>query len=314
MVDRRNSTDANFLFDSSLQNDHLKEDNAIIASDNEIRLATFTNSAYPHAIGEGLVLSDGTNPGTVRISAGWAIDDLGRKITVPVALNNIALLDTGGGINYIAIRYSNTYSAPRVARGNGVEYNTTIQDSYITDVALAQQVYGMPDYWIRLGVATRVGAGTGLYGMKAVLRTLPWRQKDPIWSRTFGWHNADAKHTTLAIPATETWLYHQGVNSEIMNAGFAGYVKYLGIRTSAAPGGAITITWRVRIAGAVAFSLVQGAAVTNMSVTFSHPEALALYSFTAEQPIHVTAQASASSTPSAAMHAIAVINGGITGW
>jgi hypothetical protein len=309
MVDRRNSSDANFLFDSSLQNDHLKEDNAIIASDNEIRLATFVSSPTVRAIGNGLTLVDGTAANTIKITAGWAIDDLGRQIILTTDIDNIALPDGAGGANYVAIHYANTYSSPRVARGNGVEYNTTIQDSYITDVAVAQQPVGIAPYWIWLGTAAIIG-GVRIYGMaEGTLRDYRWRKND-FWNREFGWSDGSAAAPVgMIIPAAESWLCHQGVISETMRMPYAGYIDRLYVQTSVVP--VQIVTWRVRIAGVAAFSMAQGAAVTTANIIYSPPTAMIAYPFAAGDTIHVTAQGAA---PTASLQAIATVAGGITGW
>ncbi len=309
MVNRRNSGDSNFYFDSSLQNDHRKADNATIASDNEIRLATYGGNR----IGEGLVLSDGTNPGTIAISPGWAVDDLGSMIIVPTAIDNLALLDATGRGNSIAICYTNTYADPRVARGNGVEYNTTICDSYTIDVALAQQPVGIAPYWVRLGIAERVGAAAGVYKMEEATgidaRAKHWR-KNPFWDRSFGWSDLTGPApAAIAIPAAETWLFHQGVNTAVMKMSYDGYIDRLHINTSAAPGQ--IVTWRVRINGALAFTVTQAAVATDAQVIYAPATAAVDYTFAMADTIHVTAEGALATAP---VQAIATVGGCITGW
>ena len=301
MVDKRNSTDANFPFDSSLQNDHLKEDNAIIASDNEIRLMLMPNLVQ--GIGNGLTIADGTGVNTVRVGAGWAIDDIGRKVTLSAVVDNIADADTTGGWNYVAIRYSNLYSAPRVARGNGVEYNTTISDSYTLDVSAVQQPLGAPNYWIRLGrfiELTEFSPDT----TQPTYRTYNIMRKSDTLS--FWWGNinpATGEPRAVAVPPMAALLKSSaGCNLDLFRVPYSGYIHRIYVQSSIAPVAAVDFQGLINGAPLVGFGASIGAAATTDQ--HDYDPSLAAASFAFNKGDTIGTQADCGGGPSAAIQAV----------
>jgi len=302
MVDRRNSTDANFLFDSSLQNDHLKEDNAIIASDNEIRLMLMPSLAQ--GIGNGLTIADGTGVNTVRVKAGWAIDDIGRKVTLSAVVDNIADADVTGGWNYVAIRYSNLYSAPRVARGNGVEYNTTISDGYTLDVSAVQQPLGAPNYWIRLG-RFKEFAGFSPDTTQPTYRTYNIMRKSDTLS--FWWGNinpATGEPRAVAVPVAAALLKSSaGCNLDLFRVPYSGYIYRNYVQSNVVP--VTGVNFNVRRNGALlvgGIGVALSGAATTTQIDFDPSDAMVLFAFNKGDTISVTAEDGGG--PSAAIQAV----------
>ena len=302
MVDRRNSTDANFLFDSSLQNDHLKEDNAIIASDNEIRLMLMPNLAQ--GIGNGLTIAGGTDVNTVRVRAGWAIDDIGRKVTLSAVVDNIADADVTGGWNYVAIRYSNLYSAPRVARGNGVEYNTTISDSYTLDVSAVQQPLGAPNYWIRLGRFMEEVAAFSPDTTQPTYRTYNIMRKSDTLS--FWWGNinpATGEPRAVAVPVAAALLKSSaGCNLDLFRVPYSGYIHRIYVQSSIAPVAAVDFQGLINGAPLVGFGASIGAAATTDQHDYDPSRAAVSFAFNKGDTIGT--QADCGGGPSAAIQAV----------
>ena len=154
MVDRHNASDPTFAKFSA---DYLCEDvrRDLNAEDQAIRDTVLDFFDGEPFIAEGLLLANGTIVDTVKVLPGRARDYNGRHIVVPIAVDNIAV-DNTGLWNYIAIRHTWAYDDPDAAVKTGLAYNRVRSDWYEIVAETVGGPHAESEGWIRLGRARKV--------------------------------------------------------------------------------------------------------------------------------------------------------------
>ena len=100
MVSRTNVNDAKFLKDWVKAEDYRRDVNAAAEAARDAMLDIF---GMPAIILSGLEVGDGAMPDTFLIAAGRARDMKKYHVVVAADEDGVAVVDAGGGYNYVAV-------------------------------------------------------------------------------------------------------------------------------------------------------------------------------------------------------------------
>lgn len=161
MSTRFNRNDANVPDDRLFPDDFIVDQNG---QDTDLLQLAQDFGCLP-CIGEGLVVSE-KNASTheIEISAGWAYDSAGRRITVESAKGGTLAEWDGTTTNYVLIAWASATDTSRPAHRTGISYDTRIKDSYTITVTDEE-----PDE-LDIVLATVVQNGTNPMSIGVALR------------------------------------------------------------------------------------------------------------------------------------------------
>lgn len=128
--------------DSEWENDRVKrEDVKLVANAVGVAAEAHRRDLCPGKarILNGLLASQGSTPDHVVIGAGTAQDIDGKRVHLAEAAAEVALLDTGGGANYFAVKHEWAYDYYKKAYYSSVKYYRTRRDDYEVVVSTSPQ-------------------------------------------------------------------------------------------------------------------------------------------------------------------------------
>jgi hypothetical protein len=204
MVDHTNVNDAAFLGDWILNTDYLRDLNSHEQAIRDTMLDLFGSDAI---VFDGLMLSDGTNPDSVQVSAGRGRDNLKYHVLLAALVDNIPFVDATGGYNYVAIRHKWAYSGADASAKIGTAYNRIRSDDY--EIEVANAIHAEAAGWINLGRAHKAG-GIWYYEFN-----YPYRS---YGSAAIPFHMDFAYPG--ALPGVNTFMYRHGINADIIPVPF----------------------------------------------------------------------------------------------
>ena len=168
MATKFNRNDVNVADDRFYVDDYRTDLNGIEAEIQE----RITDFEIVPCILEGLEVQTITGDyASVKVTAGAAYDEQGRKISVPQD-QIVSLQDMAGGDNFIVLTYAQATDTPRKAFLTGVEYNTRVKDSFQITVTTTQPTSG-----VILGKV--VSDGSSAISVDYSLRTNPVAKPQP---------------------------------------------------------------------------------------------------------------------------------------
>ncbi|MEE9456757.1 MAG: hypothetical protein V3W11_06375 [bacterium] len=208
MVSRTNVNDAKFLKDWVKADDYRRDVNAAAEAARDVMLDIF---GMPAIILSGLEVGDGTMPDTFLITAGRARDMKKYHVVVAADEDGVAVVDAGGGYNYVAIRHIWSYESPDGAHDTGLGYNRLRADDY--EISVADSLFDEAEGWVNLARAKKT-AGVWAYDVQYPYRSHEATADVARWAFTL----PDVYDSTSA--GTTVSLYHHGLSEDVFPTPF----------------------------------------------------------------------------------------------